>query len=59
MKTNVLYTPRTSSQGGAEDTEEDIELNKVITILKFDLDNLSLEKIQVIQHALHRKTRQE
>ena len=58
-KANVLYMPSTSSQGGTEDTEEDIDLNEVITIPKFDLDNLSLEKIQVMQHALHRKTRQE
>ena len=44
-KANVLYMPSTSSQGGAKDTKGDIELNEVITIQKFDLDNLSLEKI--------------
>ena len=58
-KANVLYTLSTSSQGGAKDTEEDIDLNEVITIPKFNLDNLILEEIQVMQHALHRKTTQE
>ena len=34
-------------------------MNEVITIPKFDLENIILEEIQVMQHALHRKTRQE
>ena len=58
-KANVLYMPSTSSQGGAEDTEEEVDLNEVITTPMFYFDNLSLEKIQVMQHALHRKTKQE
>ena len=36
-KAKVLYMPSINSQGGAEDIEEDIDLNDVITILKFDL----------------------
>ena len=40
---NVLHTMSISSQGGVEHTKEDIDLNEVITIPKFDLDNISLE----------------
>ena len=58
-KPTIVYMPSTSSQGGDEESQEDIDLDEVITIPKFDLDNLSLEKIQIIQHALHRKTKQE
>ena len=58
-KANVLYTLSTNSKGDVKDIEEDIDLNEVIPIPKFDLDNLSLDKIQVMQCSLHRKPRQE
>ena len=38
---------------------EDVELNEVITIPKFDLEFLSLEQIQILQEALKKKQRKE
>ena len=49
----------TSSRGDAKDIEEEIDSNEDIFIPKFDLDNLILEKIDVMQLALHKETRQE
>ena len=49
----------TNSHGGAKEIEEDIDLNENIFITKFYLDNLNLEKIEDMQLALHKKTRQE
>ena len=58
-KATFFIVSSTSSHGGAKDIEEDIDLNEKIFIPKSDLDNLSLEIIDVMQHALHKKTRQE
>ena len=58
-KTTIVYTLSISSQGGAKDSQEEIDLGEVITIPKFDLDNLFLDQIQIMQHSFHRKTKQE
>ena len=58
-KATFLTTLSTKSHEVSKDNEEDIDLNEEIIIPKFDLDNLSLEKIEIMQLALHRKTRQE
>ena len=38
---------------------EDIDLNEVIELPKFDLEKITLEKMQMLQDALKRKIRQE
>ena len=47
-KHSFVYTPSTSSQGGAKDTQEEIDLDEVIKIPKFYLDKLTLEKMQIM-----------
>ena len=36
-KATILYTPSTNSQGGAKDSQEDIDLDEVIIAPMFDL----------------------
>ena len=56
---NLPYMLRTNSQGGFKEMIEDVDLNEVITIPKFDLETLTLEKIQILQEAFKKKKRQE
>ena len=58
-KYTLVYTSSTSSQGGVKDSLEEIDLDEVIEIPKFDLDKLTLEQMQIMQNVLQRKTRQE
>jgi hypothetical protein len=41
----LVHMPSTSSHGGEDDILEDIDLDEVILILRFDLKRLTLEKI--------------
>ena len=50
----------TNSQGVAEEiTYKDVSLDEVIELPMFDLNTITLEKMQILQEALKRKTRQE
>lgn len=49
----------TSSQGVEEIPREDIDLDEVIGLPKFDLSTITLEKIQILQEVLKRKTQQD
>ena len=44
----LAHTPSTRSHRGAKEILEDIDLDEVIPILKFDLETLTLEKIQIL-----------
>ena len=44
-KHTLVYTLSTSSQGGAKDTQEEVDLDEVIKIPKSDLDKFTLEKM--------------
>lgn len=55
----LAYMMSISSQGGGEDILEDVDLDEVISIPKFDLETLTLEQIQILQATLKRKKWQE
>ena len=44
-KHTLVYMPNTSSQGDVDDFQEEIDLDEVIEIPKFNLDKLTLEKM--------------
>ena len=50
----------TNSQVEAKEiTSKDVSLDEVIELPNFDLSNITLEKMQILQEALKRKTSQE
>lgn len=54
-----LHMPSTISQGVEEVLLEDIDIDEVIELLKYDLSTITLDQMWFLQEVLKRKTRQE